>query len=527
MTHWIENIADELCKMDVEEHVIASGTSISGSIHIGNSCDIFIDKKKKKKLREKGKKAKTIWIADDHDPLRKVPYPLPEDYDKYLGMPYSTIPCPDGCCANFVEHFEKPLLSVIDDYGIEMEAKSGFEMYKSGVYNDYIRTAFENVERIKEIFNEYRREPLADDWLPYNPICEKCGRVNTTEAYDHDGDIVKYRCECGHDGEMDIKTGNGKLTWRVEWAARWKICGTTCEPFGKDHAASGGSYDVSSVISEEIFDYPAPYPVPYEWITLDGEAMSKSHGVFFAPDEWLKIGPAESLHYYLFRSKPMKAKDFSPKMPFLDFIDQFDTVEKVFYDEVEAPSEKEERKFKEIYEIVQMNPDAPLPFRPPFRFLVNAYQIAGDNLEKIFGILKRNSQLTKSFEDKEFGDLTETEMAQYRERVDNVIYWLDNYAPKFVKFQVQEKSVPKLPLTEEQDKFLVDLADLMENTEFSDAAELHDAMYEILEGQGLKPQKGFQAIYKMILGQKQGPRAASFLLSLDKDFVVKRLRKEA
>ena len=174
-----------------------------------------------------------------------------------------------------------------------------------------------------------------------------------------------------------------------------------------------------------------------------------------------------------------------------------------------------------------MNPDAPLPFRPPFRFLVNAYQIAGDDLEKIFEILKRNSQLTKSFEDKEFGDLTETEMAQYRERVDNVIYWLDNYAPKFVKFQVQEKSVPKLPLTEEQDKFLADLADLMENTEFSDAAELHDAMYEILEGQGLKPQKGFQAIYKMILGQKQGPRAASFLLSLDKDFVVKRLRKEA
>ena len=62
----------------------------------------------------------------------------------------------------------------------------------------------------------------------------------------------------------------------------------------------------------------------------------------------------------------------------------------------------------------------------------------------------------------------------------------------------------------------------MENNEFNDATQLHDAMYEILE-----PQKGFQAIYKMVLGQKQGPRAASFLLSLDKDFVIKRLRKEA
>ncbi|MEE1157015.1 MAG: lysine--tRNA ligase, partial [Methanobrevibacter sp.] len=228
MTHWIENIANELLERDLEEYVIACGTSISGSIHIGNSCDIFIANAIGKKIREKGKKAKTVWIADDHDPLRKVPYPLPEDYEKYLGMPYSTIPCPDGCCDNFVEHFKKPLLNVLDDYGIEMEVKSGFEMYKSGVYNDYIRIAFENVDEIKEIFNEYRREALAEDWLPYNPICDECGRVNTTYAYDYDGDIVKYRCECGHEGEMDIKSGNGKLTWRVEWAARWKIFGTTC-----------------------------------------------------------------------------------------------------------------------------------------------------------------------------------------------------------------------------------------------------------------------------------------------------------
>ena len=153
--------------------------------------------------------------------------------------------------------------------------------------------------------------------------------------------------------------------------------------------------------------------------------------------------------------------------------------------------------------------------------------LSRNDLEKIFTILKNNSQLTKSFEDKEFSDLTETELKQYQERVNNVINWLDTYAPKFVKFQVQEKSVPKLPLTDEQTTFLKDLASLIEEKTFKTAEELHDAMYEILEAQGLKPQKGFQAIYKMILGQKQGPRAASFLLSLDKDFVVKRLRQEA
>ena len=160
--------------------------------------------------------------------------------------------------------------------------------------------------------------------------------------------------------------------------------------------------------------------------------------------------------------------------------------------------------------------------------MVNAYQIVGEkDLEKIFAILKKNSQLTKSFKDKDFCDLSELELAQYDERVDNVIVWLDKYAPKFVKFQVQYDSIPKLPLPDDQIAFLKDLADLMEEKEFSSAEELHDAMYEVLESHGLKPQKAFQAIYKMILGQKQGPRAASFLLSLDKDFVVKRLRQEA
>ena len=85
MKHWIERIADELNEMDVEKHVIASGTSISGSIHIGNSCDVFIANAIGKALRELGNDAETIWIADDHDPLRKVPFPLPESYDKYLG----------------------------------------------------------------------------------------------------------------------------------------------------------------------------------------------------------------------------------------------------------------------------------------------------------------------------------------------------------------------------------------------------------------------------------------------------------
>jgi len=51
-------------------------------------------------------------------------------------------------------------------------------------------------------------------------------------------------------------------------------------------------------------------------------------------------------------------------------------------------------------------------------------------------------------------------------------------------------------------------------------------MYNILRKHDLKPQKAFQAIYRVVINKKMGPRAASFILSLDKDFVIKRLRLE-
>ncbi|PKL71655.1 MAG: lysine--tRNA ligase, partial [Methanobacteriales archaeon HGW-Methanobacteriales-2] len=284
------------------------------------------------------------------------------------------------------------------------------------------------------------------------------------------------------------------------------------------------SYDVSKVISKEIFNYRAPYPVPYEWITLKGDAMSKSKGVFFTPGQWLEIGTPETLNYFLFRSKPLKHKDFDPGMSFLDFIDQYDRVERIYYDIEEAASEKEMEKLKKIYEVSQINMADSAPFQTSYRFLTVARQIT-DNLEKIFQILKRNSQLSEDMEGMEYTDLEEDAKIRLGSRLENVENWLDKYAPEFVKFNVQE-TLPEVQLNEMQEVFLLQVADLLEKNDYN-SQELHDQMYLILKELGLKPQKAFQAIYKVIIGKKQGPRAASFVLSLDKDFVIKRFRKEA
>ena len=59
-------------------------------------------------------------------------------------------------------------------------------------------------------------------------------------GFDRGAGTIAASCACGWEGDVEA-AGGGKLTWRVDWPARWRICGCTFEPFGKDHATRGGS----------------------------------------------------------------------------------------------------------------------------------------------------------------------------------------------------------------------------------------------------------------------------------------------
>ena len=98
--------------------------------------------------------------------------------------------------------------------------------------------------------------------------------------------------------------GGGKLTWRVDWPARWAMLGVTVEPFGKDHATRGGSYDTGARIAREVFDYEPPLPVPYEWISLKGQGdMSSSKGNVLSIGQALELVPPEALRYLVMRER--------------------------------------------------------------------------------------------------------------------------------------------------------------------------------------------------------------------------------
>ncbi|MGB8232604.1 MAG: lysine--tRNA ligase, partial [Methanobacterium sp.] len=130
----------------------------------------------------------------------------------------------------------------------------------------------------------------------------------------------------------------------------------------------------------------------------------------------------------------------------------------------------------------------------------------------------------KEMDGKILKDIDENDFERLNRRLNHVKNWLELYAPEFVKFQVQKK-LPRVEINDLQKDFLLKVAELLENGDYN-PEELHNAMYTVIHDLDIKPQKAFQAIYKVMTGKKQGPRAASFVLSIDKDLVIKRFRME-
>jgi lysyl-tRNA synthetase class 1 len=527
--HWVDRVARELMRRG-ERHIIASGISISGHIHIGHCNDVFIADGVRRAVEELGGRAEAVWYADDYDPMRRIPWPLnegelAEKYKRYLGVPYINIPSPDQDHENFVDFFSRLFLETLDDFGVEVRVYSGAEVYRSGKMAGLIRVALERADRIRAILNRYRSRPLPEDWLPFDAICEGCGRIATTRAYDWSGDRVSYRCEgcdyvagCGHEGEADYTRGEGKLTWRVEWPARWRLLGVTCEPFGKDHAVVGGSYDTGRLIAREVFNYPPPHPLPYEWVSLGGRRMSSSKGVVFTLPQWLEIAEPELLRYFIFRSKPMKAKEFDPGLGLLDLYDEFDMVEQVRFGLVEASPRKREQ-LSRVHELSQVSRGSgELVQRVPFRFAAVLSQVMRDEGHAL-QVLTSKGVLRNP---------TELDVRLAMRRLRCARNWVSKFAPERLRFRVAEELPPEAVrrLTEKQKLGLARLADDISARDYT-PLELHNRIYEVGREIGLEPDELFRAVYLVLLGRDSGPRAGSFISVLDRDFVVSRFREAA
>jgi lysyl-tRNA synthetase class 1 len=510
--HWADVLAEELLQRQTR-HVLATGITPSGPIHIGNMREILTTDAVYRCLVEKGGDAEFIYICDDYDPLRKV-YPfLDSSYEQYVGKPLSEIPCPCGSHESYADHYLTSFLGSLHQIGVNPHVYRASEMYTKGEYNESIQIALENTTKIRSILEMLSGRKLPKDWLPFNVKCERCGRLSTTHPALYEYPMVEYTCECGHSGEVDIrKGGQGKLPWRVDWPARWKMLGVTFEPCGKDHATVGGTRETGAKISEDIYHYPPPGLLVYEFILLKGMgAMHSSKGTAVSGEEMLQMTPPEVLRFIIMRNQPNRHIVFDSGLGLLTLVDEYDKEEEVYFGKEEEL--KGMKEFKKIYELSQpYHIPKTMPLHLPYRHLVTVVQIA-KTWSEVQEILTRTGQLPEKLKKEDEDHL--------RERADHVRFWLANFAPDDVKFEIQD-TLPNVTLTTDQRTVLVAFKDKIPRLSW-DPEKIHSTIYEISEEHNIPIKTAFQAIYQILLGQEKGPRAGYFLSNLPKEFVLTRV----
>ncbi|MDD1674447.1 MAG: lysine--tRNA ligase [Methanomicrobiales archaeon] len=496
--HWAD-----VCAAEVDQnaaHRIATGITPSGPIHIGNMREVLTGDMVYKAIRDRGLHAELLYIADDFDPLRKV-YPfLPDSYAQYVGLPVSDIPCPCGGHLSYAEHFLDPFLSALRELDVNPTVIRSSQEYRRGAYVAEIRRVLDHTAEIRTLLEKVSGRILPPDWSPFYPICKGCQKISSVHILGHDPDQhqVLYRCDCGFEGAADYSRGEGKLVWRVDWPMRWAHFGITVEPFGKDHAAAGGSYDTGKVIVRRVFGRDPPYPVMYEWISLKGRGeMHSSKGVVVTINEMLEIVPPEVLRYLIARTRPERTIDFDPGMGLLHLVDEYDRV-------------AQEAKNRDYH----LSRISSIPTRIPFRHIVTVVQIAATD-EGVLQCLRRSGY-----------DITDRE--NILQQAGRARVWLQKYAPPAVKFAVTP-AVPdavKTISTDERAALQAYLRFIRQLPEWK-AEDLHNGVYTVAHESGFAPKKLFSAVYTAFLGEEKGPRLGWFLEALGRDFVVTRLEDAA
>lgn len=505
--HWADVIAKEVSKEN-SHPIIATGISPTGILHVGSLREAITGESIRSALKELGSNVKLIYLIDSFDPLRRRYEFLPSEFEKYVGMPINRIPCPCGNHHDYAHHFIQPFLDVIESLGVHSDIIWTHDLYAQGKFAETIDLSIKKRNEIKKILNEVSGSDKK--FIPYFPLCEKCNRFTDPIIETYEFPYVEYQCKCGYKGTADIRIMNGKLPWRLEWPAKWKIFNVAVEPFGKDHAAAGGSYDTGKRIIKEIFDGNPPYPVPYEFVQLKGSGqMHKSTGSSVTGLDAIGMTPPEVLNYLFLRVNPQKAIDYDSGIGILDMSDEYDRMESLFFDNNITETESNSIR---AYEIAQHNN---IPNKKPFhvscRHLANLAQIA-DDFNGVMNILKRNTNPL---------DIDDADIKRLERRFECVRYWLNGFAPDIVKFSIC-KDIPNVQLSTDDKTYLKILNEKLQNIEWK-AELINETILEASKLSRLGVKKGFQVLYKILINRSTGPKLGLFIESMDPKFVIKRI----
>ncbi|MBT0160455.1 lysine--tRNA ligase [Candidatus Bathyarchaeota archaeon A05DMB-2] len=491
------------------------GLGASGFPHIGSLGDAARSYAVTLALKEMGFNSELVAFCDDKDGLRKVPAGLPKSLEKYLGFPVSNIPDPFGCHDSYGKHMSSLLLDALDKCGIEYRYMSAKEVYEKGLLRDEIRTLLLNAQRVGEIVKEEVGQERYTEVLPFFPVCEDCGRIYTTKALEFfpETDKVTYSCEgleirgkriegCGHKGEASI-IGGGKLSWKGEFAARWKALDIRFEAYGKDIA---DSVRINDRICREILCYEPPSHARYEmFLDKGGRKISKSSGNVFTPQVWFQYGSPQSLLLLMLKrfvgTRTLDVSDIPV------YMNELDSLEDVYFGKKIVKDEREHVKLCGLYEYCWvMKPPAKPSIHVPYNLLAflvkmapkdHANEFIAEKLQS-YGYLQKNQAVD----------------ADLAKRIEYAFNWVRDF---------EEIKETQVSLSDEERNAVAALVTVLEAE--TDPDRIQNAIFNVAKNNGLQPRAFFKTLYEILIGAPQGPRLGPYMLAMGKQNVVAALRR--
>lgn len=491
------------------------GLAASGIPHVGSLSDAIRSYGVALALREQGYKSELIAFCDDKDGLRKVPAGMPSSLKKYLGFPVLSVPDPYKCHESYGRHMTFLLLEALDTCGIDYKFMSGAEAYKKGLFNKEIETLLLNAKRVGEIVKEEVGQEKFVEALPYFAVCKNCGRIYTTKAYDFlpKEKKVLYSCEgmeikgqwlqgCGHKGEADYTKGEGKLSWKGEFAIRWKALDIRFEAYGKDIA---DSVRINDRICQEILGYMPPTHAKYElFLDISGKKFSKSAGRLFTPQLWFRYGSPQSLHLLMLkRFVGARSLDITD-IP--QYMGELDELEDIYFGKKKIADEKERAKLIGLYKYCWlMKPPTELSLHVPYNLLTYLAKVAPKGKETEFIVEKL----------KDYGYQIEEVSDDLKRRIEYALNWAQDFK------EIKETAIE---LTLEEKNAIKELIQTLQIEE-EDETKIQGAIFSIARKHNVQPSQFFKTLYTILLGVSQGPRLGPYIVAMGKQNVIDALER--
>lgn len=516
---WIDKIAHDLIsrehKLGRNTNLIRveSGLGASGIPHIGSMGDAARAYGVTLALQNLGYKSELIAYSDDMDGLRKIPSGLPDFLRKEIAKPVSEISDPFGNChASYGAHMSGLLLDGLDKVGIQYKFQSGTAAYKNNMLSKQIDTILRNSNRLGIGIQAMIGQDKYNQTLPYFPICQNCRRlyVAKVEKYFPQEMKVSYSCldtrigneiikGCGYVGESNVNDGDGKLAWKVEFAARWQAFDIRFEAYGKDIM---DSVKINDWVSSDILGYSHPLHLRYEmFLDKVGKKISKSKGNVLTPQMWLEYGTPESLLLLLYKRVTGTRHVSIDEIPSL--MDEYDFYEDLYFGTASEENQIKLAKLKGIYEYVNHLKPSPSPSKHvPYRLLVQQallFSADAERIERIYGRLAKYGIAAEK------NDIL-------TDKIRLASNWADDQG-------LQNDRRSEIDLTEKHKTALKELIQALREFRGKESyvdspRTLQSRIFDISRRNEIVIKEFFTILYRILLGTDRGPRIGNYILDL-------------